>query len=251
MSSYIKLSLQKYKYLQKIKKNSYYRRKEEKAIVQGQHEVLELLKNRPDIVDYLLFSDNFNIPTTYGKPAYTLDRWMAKDLSYDNNYIDVAAVVNTKNIEGLLTDFTRGFLIGLVNVQDPFNLGSIFRTAESLNVTGIILMDNCVDPFNPKVVASSTGSIFRVPFAKVENSLEFLNNHKQLTIVGTDKNAQSSYFDKKLSTGIILFGNEGKGLSEPVLNMTTYNVKIPIKKIDSLNLAVSVGIITAFHKLEK
>lgn len=250
MSNYIKLSLIKYKYLQKLKKNSYFKRKEQKTVIQGDHQVNELLQNKPNIVEYLLVSDKHKIVNTFKKPVFIIDRGMTHDLSVDSTPIDVAAIVNTKLLENKITDLSKGFYLGLVNVQDPFNIGSIFRTAESLGLQGILLMDNCVDPFNNKVISSSTGSVFRVPFVKIDSCIDFLNKNKNLTIVGTDKSAKTNYFEKKLQNGIILFGNEGKGLSEYILNNTSYNIKIPIKTINSLNISVSAGIICAFNKVE-
>ena len=250
MSNYIKLSLIKYKYLQKLKKNSYFKRKEQKTLIQGEHQVNELLQNKPNIVEYLLVADKRKIVNTFKKPVFIIDRGMSYDLSVDSTPVDVAAIVNTKLLDNKLLDLPKGFYLGLVNVQDPFNIGSIFRTAESFDLQGILLMDNCVDPFNNKVIASSTGSVFRVPFLKIDSCVDFINKNKNLTIVGTDKSSKTNYFDKKIQNGVILFGNEGKGLPEHILNNTSYNIKIPIETINSLNISVSAGIICAFNKLE-
>lgn len=242
MSKYTKLSLQKYKYLQKLNKNSYFKRKEEKAIVQGEHQVTELLKNKPNIIDYLLISDKYNIPNTYKKATYLIDRGMSFNLSIDKSPINVAAVVTTKNLIYNL-DLTKGIYICLVNVQDPFNMGSIFRTAEAFGVKGILLAEDCVDPFNNKVVASSTGSVFKVPFVKYGNCLELINANKNVNFIGTTNSANKDYRENKEKNAVFIFGNEGKGLDSSITVKTNYNVKIPIKNINSLNLSVSVGII--------
>lgn len=249
MSKYTKLSLQKYKYLQKLNKNSYFKRKEERAIVQGEHQVLELLKSKANIVEYLLISDNYNIPNTYKKPTYLIDRGMAHNLSIDKSAINVAAVVTTKNLS---YDFnlTKGLYICLVNVQDPFNMGSIFRTAEAFGVKGVILAEDCVDPFNNKVIASSTGSVFKVPFTKYGNCLELMNANKNTIFVGTSGSATKKYNTQIITDGVIIFGNEGKGLDSSITSKTKYNIKIPIKNIDSLNLSVSVGIIIAHNSVQ-
>lgn len=60
-------------------------------------------------------------------------------------------------------------LIVLDNLQDPGNLGTIFRTAEAAGVTGILLSKDCVDVYNPKVIRSTMGAVFRMPFLYVED----------------------------------------------------------------------------------
>lgn len=139
------------------------------------------------------------------------------------------------------------FLMLLEDIRDPGNLGTIIRTAEGAGVTGIILNDSCVDMFNPKVIRSTMGSIFRVPFYQ---SPDFLNTLK--TIKSQDILIYAAHLDGKIydtedsfieSCGFLI-GNEANGLSHEVSDMADVKIKIPMEgEVESLNAAVAAAIL--------
>jgi TrmH family RNA methyltransferase len=234
------------KYALKIKNNSNFRRKENKVFIEGEHNVLELIKNKPNIVEQIFKNETYQGDSTlnnFNEKTFIVSKLQAKKISFGKKAFSLAAVVNLSGFDNLQKpDFTKGVYIGLVNVQDPFNVGTIFRTAEAFGVSGVILFDGCVNPFNQKVVISSTGSVFRVPFYTIDSAVEFMLKSKDTNFFGTSVEDATDYNQVKIDNGIILFGNEGNGLSEKILSKAKQNIYIPIKT-DSLNIGVSVGVI--------
>lgn len=242
----IPLTKAAYKNILKIKNNSTYRKKEGKVFIQGEHNVLEIAKNRPNLLDTIVVNENYGFPLELNNlkhVSFSINKIQAKKLSFNKKTIRMAALVNLAKVNSArMPNLLKGIYVGLINVQDPFNLGTIFRTAEAFGVKGIFLFDNCVNPFNQKVVISSTGSVFRVPFYTVDSAVEFIKKHEDAFFYGTSLENSQDYRESKIDNGIILFGNEGNGVPIKVLELTKQNLYIPIKS-ESLNLGVSVGVI--------
>lgn len=150
-----------------------------------------------------------------------------------------------KRLHYTLEDVCKGkmpLIMALENIQDPGNLGTILRTGEGAGVTGILMSKDTVDVYNPKVVRSTMGSIFRIPFFYVENLTE--------TVEALGKNHYATYsahlqgksfydFDYTKPT-IFCIGNEGNGLSESLSRATESKIKIPMHgKVESLNAATA------------
>ena len=131
-------------------------------------------------------------------------------------------------------------------MQDPGNLGTILRTVDSANLNQIILSKNCADPYNPKVVRSTMGAIFRVNIIQVENLKEELENLKNndFDIMVTSLDTQKSIYDVNYNKKVIVIGNEANGVSKEVQDIADEKVKIPmLGKTESLNASVATGII--------
>jgi|GEM_PF-3224768 len=253
------------KYITRIKNNALFRKKEGKVYIEGEHNVLELIQNRPNLIETVLKREDatrYSQLNSISNKVFEINKIQSKKLSYGKKPFILATLIDIKNVAYKNDDFSSGLFIGLVNVQDPFNLGTIFRTAQAFGVSGILLFDNCVNPFNQKAVISSTGSVFKVPFYTFDSVVEFINKNKCIDIYGTavpkkslqvimegeklptESDKLTTYTNLNIQNGIILFGNEGTGLSSKVLKLTKQNLYIPIKT-DSLNVAVSVAVIVA------
>ena len=127
------------------------------------------------------------------------------------------------------------------NVRDPSNLGTILRTCLAFNVKYIVISENTVDLYNPKTLRASEGAIFSLNIVR-ENLIDFINKHKDYKVLSTSLKANdlnALNYDKK----IIVIGNEGNGVSKEILNISDDYLKIPIKNIDSLNVAIATSII--------
>lgn len=138
-------------------------------------------------------------------------------------------------------------LVCLEEIQDPGNLGMIFRSMVAFNGGGIILSKGSVDPFNTKVVRASAGAVFKLPFVEINNfnDLQQFAKSKKYEIVATSSYATKSISDLDLRQKIIyLFGNEGKGLSDDIKQIASKEIKIShTKDVESLNIAVAVSIL--------
>lgn len=105
-------------------------------------------------------------------------------------------------------------LVVLDNLQDPGNLGTIFRTAEAAGVTGILLSKDCVDVYNPKVIRSTMGAVFRMPFLYVEDLPEKIKELQKESIktYAAHLRGENAYDEEDYTTGCaFLIGNEGYG----------------------------------------
>ena len=137
-------------------------------------------------------------------------------------------------------------LLILEDTADPGNLGTIMRTAEAAGVTGVIMGKGTVDIFNPKVVRSTMGSIFRLPFAYVDDLKAVILGLKRggISFYATHLKGKESYRDIAYSDKAgILIGNEARGLSDEIANLADTYVIIPMQgKVESLNAAVAAAL---------
>lgn len=137
-------------------------------------------------------------------------------------------------------------LLFLDAIQDPGNMGTIIRTADAFNMDGIILGEGCVDPYNPKVVRSTMGSIFRTPIYISNNTLDCLQVIKDMgiNILATSLEGELLY-NKSFKDGCLcIIGNESRGVSSEIISMAEETIKIPMPgKAESLNAGVAASII--------
>lgn len=134
-------------------------------------------------------------------------------------------------------------LLVLDAVRDPGNMGTLLRTARAFNFNTIILGDNCVDIYNDKVVRASQGAIFKLNFIRT-NILDFMNEHQEYVYYGTSLHNAVSINDVTIKKPLaLILGNEGKGISQDILNETTNNIYIPINDTESLNVSIAGSIL--------
>jgi len=169
----------------------------------------------------------------------------------------ISDTVTSQGIAGVvkIKDFTSDtlfkrrpeFLLALDSIKDPGNMGTLIRTADAFGVDGIILSEDCVDLFNPKVVRSTMGSIFHLPILKDIDLSDFLSNLKnnefEIVITELEKGEALNRLDitKKIC---LVIGSEPEGVSKNLIQLADHLVKIPIPgKAESLNVAVACGIL--------
>ena len=141
----------------------------------------------------------------------------------------------------------KGLFLLLEDIQDPGNLGTMFRTGEGAGITGVIMSKNTVDIFNPKTIRSTMGSVYRVPFIYVETLAEVLEKMKQKGITTYAAHlAGNTYYDSfSFAEGTaFLIGNEGNGLQKETADLADHYLKIPMEgKLESLNAAVAAALL--------
>lgn len=182
-------------------------------------------------------------------PVYELASSLFASVAETDSPQGVAAVVGIPDwsAEELLSrEKSRATYILLDAVQDPGNLGTIVRTAEAAGVTGIWLGKGTVDPFNPKVVRSGMGSLFRMPMVQM-NLAEAISLLKKngVTIVGTSPHGGVYHFEYPFpSNCAILLGNEGRGVDPALMSLVDGKVQIPMPgKTESLNVSVTCAVL--------
>lgn len=162
----------------------------------------------------------------------------------------ILAVVRrrTYNMSDILgEDPAQAHVLVLDNLQDPGNLGTIFRTAEAAGVTGIVMSRDCVDLYNPKVVRSTMGAVLRMPFLYVEDLIGTISELKKegIKIYAAHLKGKYAYDQEDYRTGCaFLIGNEGNGLRDIVAECADHFVIIPMHgKAESLNAAVAAAVL--------
>lgn len=133
----------------------------------------------------------------------------------------------------------------LDGLQDPGNLGTIFRSAEAFGAAGIILSRDCVSIYNPKSVRSTMGTLFRLPFIYVDDLPEMIKRIKSTAVVYAAtlrEGVDITECDMSVPCGIVI-GNEGAGISGAVLSVVDDHIHIPMAgKVESLNAAVAASV---------
>ena len=133
----------------------------------------------------------------------------------------------------------------LDDLQDPGNLGTIIRIADWFGIDNIICSENSVDCYNPKVVQSTMGSLARVNILYVQLE-KFLKENSGIKVYAATLSGTSIFKLPKITEGIILIGNESKGIHHDLLKYKVEQITIPrIGHAESLNAAVAAGIIVS------
>ena len=151
-----------------------------------------------------------------------------------------------KNNKDTEIDFTQDIIVALDDVQDPGNLGTILRTVDSIGLTQILVSKGTADSYNPKVVRSTMGAIFRVRIIEcedLEKTLKEVKKHK-FKIVTTSLQTENSIYDIDYQKKVIIIGNEANGVEKNIQDISDEKVKIPmLGKTESLNASVATGIV--------
>ncbi len=174
------------------------------------------------------------------KPTLVTDKVMA-ELSGQNNPHDVLAVFKQRYQPHPSKD---GLWLALDEVRDPGNMGTIIRTADAVDVKGIILVGDCCDPYSPESVRASTGSIFGVTLVRmtVAGILDLAKAWPG-DVVGTSGTARSDFRREYLHPVLLAMGSESRGLSSDLSRSCTQLVKIPMKDgVESLNVATAAAL---------
>ena len=240
-------------------------KKEEKIYddqIEGRNSVIELLESKKDINKIFVTKGerhgSINKILAMAKERNVIivekDKKQMAQMAQTPNHQGVIAIVppfEYCEIEDILENAKikneDPFVLILDGIEDPHNLGSIIRTAETAGVHGIIIPKRRAASVNSTVSKVSAGAVEHIKIARVTNISDSIQKLKDngLWICGTDIDAKNYYYDQDLKGPLgIVIGNEGQGMSEKVKKNCDFLVKIPMKgKVTSLNASVSTGIV--------
>lgn len=252
-------------------------------VLEGKKVFDELRKYRPEFLVMTYLSESFYKQITEAEPEY-LDG-ISYEILADNVFKEAAETVTPQGIlaivkqpkyelEELLESSVRERKNGgrtesdsdsecndaplrfifLENLRDPGNLGTILRTAEGAGMTAVILSKGSVDIFNPKVIRSTMGSVFRVPFLYVEDTLatmKLLQKHGvklyAAYLSGSEEYDKIPYANRCA----IMIGNEANGLLPETAEAADVRVRIPMAgELESLNAAVAAAILMYHSRID-
>jgi TrmH family RNA methyltransferase len=241
------------KELNKLNKNSSYRKEKGVFIVEGIRMFSEIPKDRL-IAAYI--SESFYEKS--GQEYESLLDMEAEKLTIvsDGVYKNISQTKSPQGIMGVVREYSytiedmkadMPFYLILESIQDPGNLGTILRAGEAAGVTGLIIGGKSCDIYNPKVIRSTMGAIFRLPFVYTDNLPQIIADLKSngVTIYGAHLKGTNIYKENLTAPGAFLIGNEGNGLSPEISETADKLVKIPMEgKVESLNAATSAALIS-------
>lgn len=182
-----------------------------------------------------------------GMVCYDVPADVFTTISDKENPSGIIAVVHKpkENLQSLIFN-PQSLFVALVSPQDPGNIGTILRTMDAVNASGLILVDGGTDAYHPNAVRASMGAVFSQKIVTATfNELSHWGKANQCHILGTSAHAADDYHNAKYSYPLILLlGSEQKGLSEEHLAICDQTVKLPmLGKVSSLNLAVAAGVL--------
>lgn len=143
----------------------------------------------------------------------------------------------------------EGLCLALDEVQNPGNLGTIVRLADWFGIHDVFCSQGCADLFNPKTIQATMGALahVRVHYYNLEKLLENAHN-EGVAVYGTFLDGENMYEKRLQATGIIVMGNEGRGISTEVERCVTHRLTIPSwsdSHVESLNVAIATAVVCA------
>ncbi len=240
------------KHIKKLKDKKY-RDESNEYIIEGVKLIEEAVKENAKIKKVIICEDTtrtYEIPTNIMleiakyECVYVTDK-IFNSITQVTNPQEIMAIIekNTNNTE---IDFTQDIIIALDDVQDPGNLGTILRTVDSIGLNQIIVSKETADAFNPKVVRSTMGAIFRVKIIEVDNLQDTIKQIKKhhFKLMVTSLQTNNSIYDIEFKKKIIVIGNEANGVSKEIQDIADERAKIPmLGRTESLNASVAAGIV--------
>lgn len=196
---------------------------------------------------YSKYPDDIDFIISKSESSFEISSEVADKISDTENSQGVfLKCENTGNEVSINSFSSDGKYVVLENLQDPSNLGAIARTAEALGISGAVLV-NCCDVFNPKALRSSMGSIFRLPFVRLEDVDEmfsFAKSRNIKTIATVVDSSADKINETDLSGGVFLIiGNEGNGIKKETAEKCDCRVTIPmLGRAESLNASMAACI---------
>ncbi len=240
------------KHVKKLRDKKY-RDVEKEYMIEGIKLVAEAIQEKAPIKQIILCDDcekNAAIPKDlmYEIAKYEcvyVTEKIFKYLSGVQTPQGILAIIERNNQDTEI-DYNQDIIVALDDVQDPGNLGTILRTVDSIGLTQILVSKGTADAYNPKVVRSTMGAIFRVKIIECEDlkqTLKEIKKHK-FKIVVSSLQTENTIYDIHYHKKVIVIGNEANGVEKEIQDMADEKVKIPmLGKTESLNASVATGII--------
>lgn len=234
-----------------------YRSKEKKFLAEGKRLVEEGLRSGSECEIIFITKEFKNRFPEFVRPlnihSEVITNSEFNKISDTKNPQGVAAVF--KMTKHPRFDLSSSLIIGLEDISDPGNIGTILRSCDWFGVKDIIVDDKCADVYNPKTIRSSMGAVFHLNIFVTRNiyeELRLLKKENAFAIITADMNGENLYkFDFPRNSAVI-FCNETNGPSEKLLELSNHKVTIPkFGKVESLNVANAASIILSNYKLKK
>ncbi len=235
------------------------RKKHGLYFVEGERIVKDTISLAADNISFVIFSlsyfeshKDFCLSLENKTECYLISDRLFKEVSDTETPQGILMVLFAHHSS--LDNFSaNGNILILDSVQDPGNMGTIIRTAEAMGINSIFLTKGSTDIYSPKVLRSAMGSAFRTNFYFIDtDDLHTLKEKGyKLYSAALSENSVSLENVRCEEKTAIVIGNEANGISDEILRISDYLIKIPMAgKIESLNAAVAAAIVM-YHFSDK
>ena len=240
------------KHIKKLKDKKY-RDINKEFIIEGIKLIKEAIEEKAEIKQIVICDNCQNSEIIPKELMYEIAKYecvyvtenIFKTISDVNTPQGILAIIGRHTGEAEI-DYTQDIIVALDDIQDPGNLGTILRTVDSIGLNQILVSKGTADSYNPKVVRSTMGAIFRVKIIEcedLEKTLREVKKHK-FELVITSLQTENSIYDIDYNRKVIVIGNEANGAEQKIQDMADVKVKIPmLGKTESLNASVATGIV--------
>jgi TrmH family RNA methyltransferase len=225
------------------------RREANLFLVEGIRAITQISQQNPGSITELLVQENEPVPpnTRYALRVVTPSQF--RGISASSNPSGLIAVVTVPQdaYSSRLPENKGARILALEDIQDPGNVGALIRSAAAFDFDGVLLSEKCADPFGPKSVQASAGSVLSLWIRKTKEFgalMSHLTKEDGFCCVAADVRGKVSLHAVDAPKLALVMGNEGCGISASTLGLAHQVVRIPIngKKAESLNVAVSGGL---------
>lgn len=218
-------------------------------IIEGGRAIQQILYSHPDAIVEIV-SINQPPPAYRHYPVRLVTESQFRSLCSTTTPQGILAVarIPADTYSDNLPENPGNRILLLEDIQDPGNVGTLIRTAAAFDFDGVILTEKCADPFSPKCVQSTAGSVLSIWLRRTKSHLKLVESLRKsgYPLIATDLNGREepSVFIRSHKV-LLALGNEATGLSASLLNVADHRIKIPISrnKAESLNVAISGAIL--------
>lgn len=233
-------------HIRKLIADKSYRRSSGEMVCEGPKLLEEALKNRAQLTTLVQTEDAdlpSNLPAGIRRVVVPYEL-----LSYISDTKTPQKLLFLCRIPALLPPETlpKGSYLVLEGMQDPGNVGTIWRTADAFGAEGLLLLPGCADPFSPKTIRAGMGASFRLPVWELTLAqLETLLRASELPLYATALRDDAERLGAvSLRDAAVVIGSEGRGISKEALSLCDRALKIPMReRCESLNAAVAASVI--------
>lgn len=240
------------KHVKKLKDKKY-RDINQEFVIEGIKLIREAIEENADIKQIIICDNCLNSDVIPKELMYEIAKYecvyvtekIFRTITDVNTPQGLLAIIGRNSTENEI-NYNQDIIVALDDIQDPGNLGTILRTVDSIGLNQILVSKGTADCYNPKVVRSTMGAIFRVKIIECDNlekTLQEARNHQYKVIV-TSLQTENSVYDIKYNKKVVVIGNEANGVSAEIQNLADEKIKIPmLGKTESLNASVATGIV--------
>ena len=212
-------------------------------LIEGERLVREAISSGADIAELFIEEGREVEDMAFSAPrVYTVSRRVMESMTDTGTPQWICAAVRTQDTTPP-ESYPQGLIVALDRVQDPGNLGTILRTADAMGAAGLLLGGGCADPFGPKVLRSTMGSVYHIPLWQGELTAELAKLREAGFSLICGHLAGTEVLPEVGDKCVLIIGNEGNGVSDEVADMCK-KYRLPMYgRAESLNASVAAGIL--------